>query len=182
MKRIVAALFTAFLICVFSGAVFAADAKIACFDSQKMLYESLAGKDAYKQLSTMKDQRSAELEKKQEKLKTMNEQLQAKSATMTAAAREELEGKYDKELKEYNRALKDAQDDLRRKEMEIMKPFSKDLDEIVKAYCEKNGIDIVFDKQNPAIFYAGPKIDITTQIMAAFDKRYQERKAKAKKD
>src|SRR5208337_2511323 len=160
MKRIIA-FFTACFIFSMSGPLMALDSKIAYIDSQKILYESQAGKEAYKQLSAMKEQRAAELEKKQEKLKTMNEQLQAKSATMSAAAR-------------------DDQDDLKRKEMEFLKPFSKDLDEIIKAYSEKNGIDIVLDKQNPAIVYAAPKIDITSQIITAFDKRNQEKKGKTK--
>jgi len=179
MKRIIA-FFTACFIFSMSGTLMALDTKIAYIDSQKILYESQAGKEAYKQLNTMKDQRAAELEKKQEKLKTMNEQIQAKSATMSTAARDDMEAKYDKELKDYNRALKDAQDDLKRKEMEFLKPFSKDLDEIIKAYSEKNGIDIVLDKQNPAVVYAAPKIDITSQIITAFDKRNQEKKAKPK--
>lgn len=179
MKRIIA-FFTACFIFSLSGPLMALDTKIAYIDSQKILYESQAGKEEYKQLSAMKDQRAAELEKKQEKLKTMNEQLQAKSATMSTAARDDMEAKYDKELKDYNRALKDAQDDLKRKEMEFLKPFSKDLDEIIKTYSEKNGIEIVLDKQNPAIVYAAPKIDITSQIITAVDKHNQEKKGKTK--
>jgi outer membrane protein len=180
MKRIIIAFFTICLLCGASGTLWAQDTKIVYLDSQKILYESQAGKEAYKQLNTMKDQKSSELEKKQNKLKTMADQLQAKSATMSTSAREDLETKYDKELKDYNRAVKDAQDDLRRKEMEFLKPFSKDLDEIIKAYSEKNNIDIVLDKQNPAIVYANPKIDITNQIVTAFDKHNQEKKGKAK--
>ncbi len=180
MKRIIIAFFTICLLCWASGTLRAQDTKIVYLDSQKILYESQAGKEAYKQLNTMKDQKSSELEKKQNKLKTMADQLQAKSATMSSSAREDLEAKYDKELKDYNRAVKDAQDELRRKEMEFLKPFSKDLDEIIKAYSERNNIDIVLDKQNPAIVYANPKIDITNQIVTAFDKHNQEKKGKAK--
>ena len=136
-------------ICLFfaaSGTLCAQDTKIAFLDSQKILMESQAGKEAYKQLNSLKDQKSDELEKKQAKLKTMADQLQAKSATMTTQAREDLETKYDKELKEYNRSVKDAQDDLRRKEVEFLKPFSKDLDYVIKAHAEKNNIDMVLDK------------------------------------
>jgi outer membrane protein len=180
MKRIIIAFFTICLLCATSGTLWAQDTKIVYLDSQKILMESLAGKDAYKQLNTLKDQKASELEKKQKKLKTMADQLQAKSATMSTSAREDLEAKYDKELKDYNRAVKDAQDDLRRREMEFLKPFSKDLDEIIRAYSEKNNIDIVLDKQNPAIVYSNPKIDITSHIIAAFDKHNQEKKGKDK--
>jgi outer membrane protein len=184
MKRIIIAFFTICLLGAAAGALWAQDTKIVYLDSQKILYESQAGKEAYKQLNTMKDQKSADLEKKQNRLKSMADQLQAKSATMSSSAREDLESKYDKELKDYNRAVKDAQDDLRRKEMEFLKPFSKELDEIIKTYSEKNNIDIVLDKQNPAIVYTNPKIDITNQIVTAFDKHNQEKekKSKAKKE
>jgi outer membrane protein len=183
MKKIIAFL-SACLLFAATGTLLAQDTKVAYIDSQKILYESQMGKEAYKQLNTLKDQKSSELEKKQGKLKTMADQLQAKSATMSTQAREDLEAKYDKELKEYNRAVKDAQDELRRKEVEFLKPFSKDLDGVIKSYCEKNNIDMVFDKQNNAVVYTNPKIDITSQIIAAFDKQNQEKKAKdkAKKD
>ncbi|HVN72172.1 MAG TPA: OmpH family outer membrane protein [Desulfomonilia bacterium] len=180
MKRIIGAVFAVCSIFVLFGTVSAEGPKIAYIDSQKILYESQAGKEAYKQLNAMKDQKSSDLEKKQDRLKTMSEQLQAKSATMSTSAREELESKYDKELKDYNRAVKEAQDSLRQKEMEFLKPFSKELDEVIKAYSEKNGIDMVLDKQNPAIVYATQKIDITSQIISVFDKHNQEKKAKAK--
>ena len=179
-KNLIGACCAVCLICATSGTLRAQDTKIVYIDSQKILNESLAGKEAYKQLSTLKDQKASEIEKKQNKLKTMADQLQAKSATMTVTAREDLEAKYDKELKDYNRSVKDAQDDLRRKEMEFLKPFSKDLDEIIKAYSEKNNIDLVLDKQNPAVVYANPKIDITNQIITAFDKHNQEKKVKDK--
>jgi len=180
MKRITIAFFTLCLLCATSGTLLAQDTKIVYLESQRILMESQAGKEAYKQLSSLKDQKASELEKKQNKLKTMADQLQAKSATMSASAREDLEAKYDKELKDYNRAVKDAQDELRRKEVEFLKPFSKDVDEVIKAYSEKNKIDIVLDKQSGVIAYADPKIDITSQIIAAFDKHNQEKKGKAK--
>jgi len=179
MKRAIVFL-AACLFFAASGTLCAQDTKIAFLDSQKILLESQAGKEAYKQLNSLKDQKSGDLEKKQAKLKTMADQLQAKSATMTAQAREELEAKYDKELKEYNRAVKDAQDDLRRKEVEFLKPFSKELDGVIKTYAEKNSIDLVLDKQNPALIYANPKIDITTQIISVFDKYTQDKKSKDK--
>lgn len=178
MKRIIA--FMAACLLFTAGTLYAQDMKIVYIDSQKILYESQVGKEAYKQLNSMKDQKSAELEKKQTKLKGMADQLQAKTATMSAQAREDLEGKYDKELKDYNRAVKDAQDDLRRKESEFLKPFSKDLDVVIKAYSEKNNIDIVLDRQTGGIVYATAKIDITNQIIAAFDKYNQDKKAKDK--
>lgn len=180
MKKTIATLFAAGLIVLLAGALKAEDVKIVVIDSQRILYESLEGKEAYKKLSAIKDQKSAELDKKQSKIKTMNDQLQAKSATMTAAAKDDLQAKYEKEVRDYNRMLKDAQEDMRKSELDLLKPFSKDLEAVIKSYCEKNKIDIVLDKQNPAMIHASPRIDITKDVITAFDKQYQENASKQK--
>ncbi|MCE5273503.1 MAG: OmpH family outer membrane protein, partial [Deltaproteobacteria bacterium] len=76
--------------------------------------------------------------------------------------------------------VKDAQDELKRTEMNLLKPWSKELDDIIKGYAQKNGYDLVLDKSNPVIVYASGKINITSQIMDLFNKRYQEKSGKAK--
>ncbi|MCK7471779.1 MAG: OmpH family outer membrane protein [Desulfomicrobium escambiense] len=38
--------------------------------------------------------------------------------------------------------------------MKILKPWSKDLEDIIKAYGEKNNIDLILDKTNPVVIYA----------------------------
>jgi outer membrane protein len=183
MKRFISALALTLMITFAAGTLSAQDTKVVYIDSQRILYESAAGKEAYKQLSTMKDQKEAEVQKRQNKLKSLSESIQAKSATMSAAAKDDLEAQYERELKDYNRYVKEAQEDLRSMEMKLLKPWSKELDDIIKSYGEKNGIDLVLDKTNPVIIYASNKIDITNQIMDLFNKRYQEKsKGKAKKE
>jgi outer membrane protein len=181
MKRTIAALAVVFTIIFVSGNVSAAqDTKIVYIDSQRILYESAPGKEAYKQLSAAKDQKEAEVIKKRNKLKSLSESLQAKSATMSAQAKDDLSAQYDREMKDYERFVKDAQEDLRSLEKKLLMPWSKELDEIIKTYGAKNGIDLILDKTNPVIIYASDKIDITNPIMDALNKKYQE-KAKAKK-
>jgi outer membrane protein len=168
------------LILFVAGALPAQEAKVVYIDSQRILYESAAGKEAYKQLSTLKDQKEGEIQKRQGKLKGLSESIQAKSATMSASAKDELEAQYERELKDYNRYVKDAQDELRLKESALMKPWGKELDDIIKDYGEKHGLDLILDKANPVIIYSSKKIDITDEIMSIFNKRYQEKSGKAK--
>ncbi len=184
MNRYLMGLVVSVLILFVAGALPAQEAKVVYIDSQRILYESAAGKEAYKQLSAMKDQKEGEIQKRQSKLKGLSESIQAKSATMSAPAKDELEAQYERELKDYNRYVKDAQDELRQKESALMKPWGKELDDIIKDYGEKHGLDLILDKANPVIIYSSKKIDITDQIMDIFNKRYQEKsgKAKAKKE
>jgi outer membrane protein len=184
MNRYLMALVVTCLITFVAGTLPAQEPKIVYIDSQKILYESAAGKEAYKQLSTLKDQKEGEIQKRQNKLKGLSDSIQAKSATMSTSAKEDLEAQYEREMKDYNRYIKDAQDDLRRTEASLMKPWGKELDDIIKEYGEKHGIDLILDKANPVIIYSSKKIDITELIMDLFNKRYQEKsgKTKAKKE
>ncbi|HPI94334.1 MAG TPA: OmpH family outer membrane protein [Deltaproteobacteria bacterium] len=182
MKRLLALLCTAGIVFSLAGTVSAQDLKIVYLDSQKVITDSLIGKDAYAKLKTLSEQKEADLKKREAKIKTLGDQIQAKSATMSAAAKDDLQKQYEKEVKEYNRSYKDAQDDLRNTEMGLMKPWTKELEGIIKEYGEKNKIDLILDRTNPAVIYGSDKIDITKTILDLFNKRYQEKQAKQKKD
>lgn len=182
MNRVLAILCMACLLFSLAGTVHAQDLKIVYIDSQKVITESLVGKDAYGKLKALSEQKEADLKKREAKIKGISDQIQAKSATMSAAAKDDLQKQYEKEVKDYNRAYKDAQDDLRNTEMGLMKPWTKDLEEIIKDYGEKNKIDLILDRTNPAVIYGSDRVDITKVILEIFNKRYQEKQAKQKKE
>ncbi|HOJ15398.1 MAG TPA: OmpH family outer membrane protein [Deltaproteobacteria bacterium] len=158
----------------------AEELKIACIDSRRVITESMVGKDAYEKLKKLSEQKESELKKQEAKIKSLSDEIQAKSATMSASAKEDLQQRYEKEVKEYNRSYKDAQDDLRNTEMNLLKPWTKELEAIIKDYGEKNKIDLILDKTNPAVIYGSKKVDITDAIISLFDKRYQEKSSQQK--
>jgi outer membrane protein len=165
-----------------AGKASAEDLKIVYIDSQKVITESLVGKEAFGKLKALSDQKEADLKKREAKIKGLSDQIQAKSATMSASAKEDLQKQYEKEVKEYNRTYKDAQDELRNEEMKILKPWTKDLEEIIKNYGQKNKIDLILDRTNPVVIYGSDKIDVTKAILEIFNKNYQEKQSKQKKE
>jgi outer membrane protein len=180
MKRFITALLIILMVSLVTGTLSAQDAKVVYIDARKIISDSDAGKGAYKQLSSLKDQKESEAKKRQSKLNSLRESLQTKSATMTPAAKEELESRYTRELKDYERFVQDAKEEMRSMEVRLLNPWSKELDDIIKSYAEKNGVDLVLDKTNPAVIYTSDKSDITKQIMDIFNKRFKEKSGKAK--
>lgn len=180
MKRFITALTITLMFTLAAGTLSAQDAKIVYIDSQRIITESASGKEAMKQLNAVKDQKEAEVQKREKKLKSLGESIQAKSATMTPAAKDELEAQYEREAKDLQRYIKDAQDEWRELQKKYLMPLDKEITDTIKAYGEKNGIDLILDKTNPVILYSSGKIDITNQIMDILNKRYQEKSAKAK--
>jgi outer membrane protein len=181
LKRFITALCMTLMIIFVAGTLSANDGKIAYIDTQRILSESDPGKTVYKQLSSMKEKKEAAARKMRDKLNSVRETIQAKSATMTPAANGDLKVKYEHDLNEYERYVQDAKDDLRKTEIKLVYPLGKELDGIIKSYAEKNGIDIVLNKANPVIVHASNKIDITNPIMNLFNKLYKEKSDKAKK-
>mgnify|MGYP001069749786 FL=1 len=165
---------------VFAGNVCAEELKVVYIDSQRVITESRVGKDAYAKLQKLSDQKEEDLKKRETKIKGLSDEIQAKSATISATAKEDLQRKYEKEVKDYNRAYKDAQDELRSTEMNLLKPWTKELEAIIKEYGEKNRIDLILDRTNPAVIYGAKRIDITDTIIELFDKRYQEKQQNQK--
>ena len=182
MNRSLAFLCAACLLLSMVGTASAQELKIVYIDSQKVITDSLVGKDAFVKLKALSEQKETDLKKREAKIKGISDQIQAKSATMSAAAKDDLQKQYEKEVKEYNRAYKDAQEDLRSTEMGLMKPWTKELEAIIKEYGEKNKIDLILDRTNPAVIYGSERVDVTRAILELFNKRYQEKQAKQKKE
>jgi outer membrane protein len=168
------------LIAVFalSGQAHTADLKIYYMDSQRILTDSLAGKDVYKQLEVLKDERQKEIDAMQESLRKMGEDISVKGPTMNEQAKLELQSKYESELKKYNRFVKDAQEELRRRELTLVKPISDEVSTIIDEYGKQNAIDIILDRRDPGIIYTSEKLDITNAILQRYDKKYKETKGK----
>lgn len=178
-KHILSAL--AFLLVVMGAqGASAEELKVAYIDSQRVITQSKMGKEAYAKLQKLSDQKEEDLKKRETKIKSLSDEIQAKSATLSTAAKEDLQRQYEKEVKEYNRMYKDAQDELRNTEMSILKPWTKELEAIIKDYGEKNKIDLILDRTNPAVIYASKRIDITDAIIELFDKKYQEKQSQQK--
>jgi len=154
----------------------ASDINLVVIDSHKAIYESLAGQKAFKELTDLKKAKNSELEKIFSTLKSLEQEITAKSATLNAVALEELQLKYDDELKKKNRFVKDTQEELKRKELQLLKPIMKGLDEVIKDYAIDNSVDIMLDKRNPVVIFNSDKMNITDKILKLYDKQYTAEK------
>lgn len=181
MKRFIPVIVALFVSVGFCAQGQAADSKIVYMDSQRILTDSIAGKEAYGQLEKLKNERQKDIDKMQDSLKKLGEEIQVKGATMKETAKLELQSKYESELKNYNRYVKDAQEELRRRELALVKPISDEVNTIIDEYGNQNSIDIILDRRDPGIIYTSSKLDITDAILKLYDaKRQQKGKDKDK--
>lgn len=155
------------------------DLNIVYLDSQRFLDESIAGKDANAQMMKIQNEKRKEVEKMQESIKKLDEEIRTKGPTMKEGARAELQAKLESEAKSLNRYVKDADEELKRKYMILIKPIQDDLNKIIDDYGKQNGIDIIFDTKAPGgMVYNSKKADITDAILKIYDAKQKKPKEK----
>ena len=156
----------------------AADLKIVYIDSQRILTDSIAGKEAYAQLEKISGERRKEIDKMQDSIKKLGDEIQTKGATMKESAKADLQSKYETEVKNLNRYAKDADEELRRKQMVLVKPISDEVNEIIAKYGKENNIDLILDTRAPGMVYNSAKGDITDAILKLYDAKHKKTEVK----
>lgn len=175
MKKVWTGIVVAMAIMLCAPAAMAQETKIAYIDAQRLILESTPGKEAAGQMEKLQKDKQAQLEKIEANIKRISEQLAAKSPAMSEKAKTDLEDQYQREMRDRERFLKDAQEELRKKEATLIKPIREDLDKIIDEYGRKNGIDLILDIKAPGIIYASDRIDVTKPILDIYNKVAQEK-------
>ena len=173
MKKVLSGIVAVLACVLIAQGAEAQENKFAYIDAQRLLLESIPGKAAAGEMEKLPKDKQAQLEKLEASIKKLGEQLAAKTPAMSEKAKSDLEDQYQRELRDRERFLKDAQEELRKKEATLIKPIRDDLDKIIDEYGRKNSIDLILDVKAPGIIYASDRIDITAAILDIYNKQSQ---------
>jgi Skp family chaperone for outer membrane proteins len=150
--------------------------KIACFNMQKVFMDSIQGKAFRSTMETLKKDKEKELEKINDSIKNLEDQMKApQSPAKKDSSKKDVEERLNKAYMERERFFKEANDEMKRKQDSIVKPFEADIDKIVNEYGKKNSIDLIFDVSAGSIVYSSDSVDITKIILETFDKMTLDR-------
>lgn len=172
----------AFLACLSPWPAGAADGppvKIGVINMQKVVRQSEAGKAAMEKLNKKFSRLQKELQAKQEELKAFKEDMEKKAPLMSEDARAEKERQYKKMVREYKSRSDDAQFEMRQAENKTMEPILKELEKVVTKIAKQGHYAIILEKNMPGLYYVSPQVDLTDEVIKAYDKTHQPDKAKA---
>ena len=146
--------------------------KVGVINLRAAMESTQEGQKAATELQQRYDPKRKELEKKQNELQSLRDQLSRGSNTMSDDAKEKIQRQIDQLTKLWNRDQEDAsadfQVDLDRIQQEI---FGK-MQVVIDKYSRDNGYAVILDissEQSP-IVYISNTIDITNDIIALYDK------------
>jgi outer membrane protein len=168
MKRILFAGVFVFLTgFLFVGQLCAADLKIGVIDTQRIMRESKAARDARATFLKDVEAKRDVLSIKQKEVQELQEELKNKGKDMAESVRKEKNEKLSQEIKEFNRLKSDFEEELKKKDAELTQKLLKEIQEIVAEYRKKEKYAIIHDKQTLVSY--DEAIDITDKIIKLYD-------------
>lgn len=173
MRIVLSTLFIAVLLL---PAVGWAQTKIGVVDMQAVIAESEPGAKAMGELKGRFETMKAELDKQNEAITKLRDELQRQSMVLSQ------EAKQDKEL-EYRRVVRDFQDQfqafqmkMKAEEDRLSEPILELLLNVIQEYGKKNAFSMIIDGASAGLLYADDAVIITENIKQELNKAWSAKK------
>lgn len=167
MKKIVVALIALLML----AAPALAATKIAYVDLQKALNLSKAGVKAKGEIAEQVKKYEDEFKAKQEELQKLKAELEKQAVLLSDSAKAQKERDFQQNVKELQRFQKDVKDELQQRDADATKKILNQLFEIVQKLGKDGGYQMIVEKNQGAVIYADESIDLTDELIKAFDAR-----------
>lgn len=160
-----------FVLLTFSFASFS-QTLVGLVDIQKVITTIKEGKNVQKNLEKSFNDKKALLKKDEDKIKKAQEDYKKQSMVLAEAARmnkerdlQEMMMKLQNKTMEYQREIQKMEQDMKKPILEKLRPI---IDEVSKA----NKVAMTFELSAAPIVYAENKIDISDDVIKAYDKKH----------
>jgi outer membrane protein len=162
----------------------AADApvgKIGVINIQQAIAATAEGKKAFTDLEKKYEPRRADLQKQQQEIQSLQDQLQRQQTTLSDNERIRLARELSEKQKLFDRAREDAQSDFQQDRQDVMNRIGQKMVQIIDDYAKANGYSLILDAQIPIlggnqvsdatipIYYASKDVDISDDIVKRYD-------------
>ncbi len=169
-------LFPVLLICCLAAGAFGQSAtppgKVGILNLQGAIAGTQQGQKAAADLQTRYEPKRRELEKRQAEIQSLREQLSRGNNTMSDEAKQTLTRDIDQKTKALNRETEDAQADFQQDQDRILQGVLERMQVVIDKYARDNGYSLILDisSQQSPVLYAATSIEITSDIIALYDK------------
>lgn len=170
--------FTFFVILslVMSGSYAIAADKIGFIDVRGIMIKSEAGKKATKEFKKAFEKNKAKIEKEETKLKKLKEELDKQRLILKPEAVKEKEISYQTELRDYQRLVKDSNEELQRRDQALSRELIPEILKVVNTIGEKEKYTIILDVNSQGVAYLSKENDITDKVIKEFNRTYKDKK------
>ena len=157
------------VVAFFTHSTAVAEFKVATVDLNRILNESSTAKEQRKTLDSMSNQAKTKIEAKKGSITEMEKKIKEKGLGEDSKEVQEITG----EIKNFNRMVKDAEDEIKKEFLKINKVLTEKALKIIDAYAEKKNLDLVIDRSDKTrgpVLFGSSGADITAEIIKEMDK------------
>jgi len=153
-----------------SFATASAEIRLGYVDLQAALNKSEAGKEANSKLNEVVAARQTAITEMEEKIKSLQDNVKKQRHLMGETALREKEDEIERLLRDYKRIVTDAQDEIKKKEAQLVSGIMDALHQVVKDIGKEDGYTVIFEQNASRLLYADEAIDITDRVVERFNK------------
>jgi outer membrane protein len=146
--------------------------KVGIIHIQNAIISTQDGQQAAAELQARFEPRSKELEKKNNEINALREQLQKGSNTLSDEARQKLVREIDNKTRILNRETEDARTEYDQEQQKLLQTLGEKIMAVIYKYAQDHGYSVILDISSPQtpVLYAANSVDITNDIVALYDK------------
>jgi outer membrane protein len=152
-------------------------ARVAVIDVQKVLTTSTAGKVAYERLKKLQDDRVSKMQKMDEEVKTLANELSTKKLSLSEEKQAEMTKTITDKQTTMQRYAQDADKEVTEARDKALQELDNKIKPIIDGLGKEMGLAAIFNKFESGLIYASDAIDITDTVV----KRFNETQAAAAK-
>jgi outer membrane protein len=148
--------------------------KVGIINIQQAIAQSSDGQKAARELQAKFAPKRTELEKMQNELNALQDQLRNQEKTLSDDARNKLMRQIDDKTRALNRSNEDATQEFQTAEQDAINEIGQKMMGIITDYAEKNGLAIVLDVSSPQtpVLYADQPSNITQAVIDQYNKTH----------
>jgi outer membrane protein len=146
-----------------------ADTKVGYINLQETLQETKAGKAAKKKLETEKEEKQKMVNDKREKLKADAEALEKQRGVLKAEALAKKERDLQEDYAALQQLFMQLQQDLAKQEAMLTREIFNQASSIIQDIAKRDGYHMIVEKNEGAVLWADPTLDITKEVNRRLD-------------
>ncbi|MEO8277555.1 MAG: OmpH family outer membrane protein [Thermoanaerobaculia bacterium] len=146
-----------------------AQGKTAVIDVQRLVTDSVAGKEALARLKKLQDDKIAEGKAKNDEIDGLRKRLNDGRLSLADDKIADLEKQLDEKVTGMRRFQEDAERDFNKSRETTFGDIEKQVFPVIEKFGKEGGYTFIFNKFQSGLLYADDAADVTDQIIQRFD-------------
>jgi outer membrane protein len=143
--------------------------KIGVISIQAAILSTAEGKKAMADLQRKYQPRQQEVQKDQQDIQAISDQLQKQAATLSDDEQRRLNRDLEEKQKHLKRLTEDAQADFSTDREEMFSRIGQKMVKVISDYARQNGFNLIIGSDQVPVYFAATEVELTNQIVKLYD-------------